>query len=191
MIFISKYTQTRINSEQTEGANKAMEELKKILVAHAKRYPQMQPVDAVKLVYQNEFGGGHLVANEEEAREALLREYASVERNWTVPLCEEIGGGLVRVNLTAVMRRDLDRLGDAFIASAVLCAGTEDRFRKKLDVLRQVAAQGCFRFAAQELEDYLSAYEQAGFPVVSHSPQYREAYKPAYRLVRFTQAEPF
>ena len=42
-----------------------MEELKAILIAHAKRYPPMQPQDAVKLIYQNEFGGGHLIRDEE------------------------------------------------------------------------------------------------------------------------------
>ena len=29
-----------------------MEELKAILIAHAKRYPLMQPQDAVKLIYK-------------------------------------------------------------------------------------------------------------------------------------------
>ena len=42
-----------------------MEELRAILLAHAKRYPLMQPQDAVKLIYQNEFGGGHLIRDEE------------------------------------------------------------------------------------------------------------------------------
>ena len=37
-----------------------MEELERILREHAERYPLMQPTDAVKLIYQNEFGGGHL-----------------------------------------------------------------------------------------------------------------------------------
>ena len=42
-----------------------MEELKVILITHANRYPLMQPQDAVKLIYQNEFGGGHLIRDEE------------------------------------------------------------------------------------------------------------------------------
>ena len=35
-----------------------MEELDQILREHAMRYPKMQSTDAVKLIYQNEFGGG-------------------------------------------------------------------------------------------------------------------------------------
>ena len=42
-----------------------MEELKAILITLAKRYPLMQPTDAVKLIYQNEFGGGHLIRDEQ------------------------------------------------------------------------------------------------------------------------------
>ena len=35
--------------------------MKTILLTHAARYPLMEPRDAVKLIYQNEFGGGHLI----------------------------------------------------------------------------------------------------------------------------------
>ena len=53
-----------------------MEELRAILIAHARRYPLMQPRDAVKLIYQNEFGGGHLIRDEEACLNYLRREYA-------------------------------------------------------------------------------------------------------------------
>lgn len=48
-----------------------MKELETILRDHASRYPRMEPTDAVKLVYQNEFGGGHLIRNPESCLEAL------------------------------------------------------------------------------------------------------------------------
>ena len=34
-------------------------ELSHILRNHAARYPAMEPTDAVKLLYQSEFGGSH------------------------------------------------------------------------------------------------------------------------------------
>ena len=37
--------------------------LEKILVEHNRRYPCMQIQDMVKLIYQNEFAGGHLVSD--------------------------------------------------------------------------------------------------------------------------------
>ena len=161
-----------------------MEELKAILIAHAKRYPLMQPTDAVKLIYQNEFGGGHLIRDEEACLNYLRREYTSVAKDPTVPLYEDIGNGIIRVNLAAVKPEDLEQLGRAFIDSAAKHKGTMDRFLNKLEVLRKLANEGVFNFDTNALNAYLSEYEAAGYPAVSHSPEYRQAYQPAYRIIR-------
>ena len=161
-----------------------MEELRAILIAHAKRYPLMQPTDAVKLIYQNEFGGGHLIRDEEACLNYLRREYADLEKDPTAPLYENIGNGIARINLAAVKAEDLERLGRAFIDSAAKHKGTMDRFLNKLEVLRKLANEGVFNFDTNALNAYLSEYEAAGYPAVSHSPEYRQAYKPAYRIIR-------
>ena len=160
-----------------------MEELKSILVAHAKRYPLMQPTDAVKLIYQNEFGGGHLIRDEQACLNYLRREYDSITKKPNALLYEEIGNGIVRVNLAAVKPEDLEQLGRDFIRSAARHIGSKERFLKKLDVLRQLTAAGHFLFGMTELEDFLSEYIKSGCPMVSHSEQYRKAYLPAYRIV--------
>ena len=161
-----------------------MEELRAILIAHAKRYPLMQPRDAVKLIYQNEFGGGHLIRDEQACLNYLRREYTSVAKDPAVPLYEDIGNGIIRVNLAAVKPEDLEQLGRAFIDSAAKHKGTMDRFLNKLEVLRKLANEGVFNFDTNALNAYLSEYEAAGYPAVSHSPEYRQAYKPAYRIIR-------
>ena len=78
-----------------------MQELKEILLHHAKKYPLMQPTDAVKLLYQNEFGGGHLIQDEVACLSYLYQEYAATVQT-DVPLLEEIGSGIVRVQLAAL-----------------------------------------------------------------------------------------
>ena len=161
-----------------------MEELRAILIAHAKRYPLMQPTDAVKLIYQNEFGGGHLIRDEEACLNYLRREYASVEKNPTTPLYEDIGNGIVRVNLAAVKPEDLEQLGQDFIASAAKHKGTLDSFLNKLEVLHKLTTEGVFTFDVDALKAYLSEYKAVGYPAVSHSEQYRQAYTPAYRIIR-------
>ena len=160
-----------------------MEELRAILIAHAKRYPLMQPTDAVKLIYQNEFGGGHLIRDEEACLNYLRREYADLEKNPTAPLYEDIGNGIVRVNLAAVKPEDLEQLGRAFIDSAAKHKGTMDRFLNKLEVLRKLANEGVFNFDTNALSSYLTEYKAASYPAVSHSPEYRQAYNPAYRVI--------
>ena len=160
-----------------------MEELERILREHAKRYPLMQPTDAVNLIYQNEFGGGHLICDEEACLNYLHREYANLEKDPTAPLYENIGNGIVRVNLAAVKPEDLEQLGKDFIRSAAEHTGTMDSFLRKLDVLRKLTVEGIFSFDSQELENFLFKYRSQSYPMVSHSEAYREEYRPAYRII--------
>lgn len=161
-----------------------MEELEQLLREHTKRYPLMQPTDTVKLLYQNEFGGGHLIHDEEACLNYLRREYASVEQDSTVPLYEDIGNGIVRVNLAAVKEEYLEQLGREFIRSAAEHKGDLSSFLSKLSVLKKLTAEGVFAFGTDTLDTYLTEYEKAGCPAVSHSSVYREAYKPAYRIIK-------
>ena len=160
-----------------------MEELEQILREHAKRYPLMQPCDAVKLIYQNEFGGGHLIRDEQACLNYLRREYADLEKNPTALLYEDIGNGIIRVNLAAVKPEDLEQLGQNFIASAAKHKGTLDGFLNKLGVLHKLTTAGVFSFDLDALNAYLSEYKAAGYPAVSHSNVYRKHYIPAYRVV--------
>ena len=160
-----------------------MEALKQVLIAHAKRYPLMQPADAVKLIYQNEFGGGHLIPDQQACLNYLCQEYEGVERDTDMPLTEDIGNGIVRVNLAAVKPEDLAPLGQDFIRSAAAHTGTAERFLQKLDILRQLTEEEYFGFGNTELEGYLSEYIASGCPMVSHSRIYRQQYAPAYRIV--------
>ena len=163
-----------------------MKELTTVLRAHAAAYPDLQPQDAVKLIYQNEFGPGHLIADPVSSLTRLQAEYASVSHDPAAPLLEDIGNGLVRVMLAALRPEEypLEALNDAFVRSAGVHTGNRDSFLTKLDVLKDLTGQGLFSFSTDELDTYLRDYLAAGCPVVSHSPAYREAYRPAYRVVR-------
>ena len=74
--------------------------LEDILLQHLERYPQMEPQDAVKLIYQQEFGPGHLIRDEKKALEFLRQEMAGAgEPLPGEALYESIGNGLCRLNL--------------------------------------------------------------------------------------------
>ena len=64
-----------------------------------------------------------------------------------------------------------------------------DQFLRKLDALRKVTAEGVFTFDTEVLERYLADYRAAGCPPVSHSETYRQAYKPAYRVILLPYAK--
>ena len=162
-----------------------MENLEQILRSHAARYPKMQPTDAVKLIYQNVFGGGHLIRDPAACLSALRREYEAVPRDPSTTLLEDIGNGMVRVMLAAIdgSGYSAQRLGHDFINSSGVHKGSLPEFLEKLEILRAVTESGAFRFSPETLDAYLTDYKEAGYPMVSHSPEYREAYRPAYRIV--------
>jgi hypothetical protein len=162
-----------------------MNDLYTILQAHAARYPKMEPTDAVKLLYQSEFGGGHLISNEDACLAYLRTEWERTPFDPDAPLAEDIGGGVIRVMLAAIADADaLEALGRDFIRSAANVHGTREGFLEKLALLRTMTAEGKFSFSLAELDEYLSAYERAGYPAVSHSETYRRLYHPAYRVLR-------
>ncbi len=172
-------------------------DVKTILLTHAKKYPLMEPTDAVKLLYQNEFGGGHLIRDPEACLDYLRREYRSIPQTPLSPLTESIGNGMARVSLSALDHHGFlpEDLGAVFLQSAAIVHGCVDSFRKKLSVLEEVTCAGQMPFSQEMLQTYLEQYQAKGFPMVSHSEIYRSAYHPAYRIVctallpeRFRQA---
>ena len=155
------------------------------LKAHARKYPRMQPQDAVKLLYQSEFAGGHIIKSREYAYARIADEYAATPHDAAKPLFEEIGSGIARVNLAAVDKNEypLDTLTDDFVRSAALHKGSMDAFLEKLSLLREAFDEIGFTFTREDLDAYLTKYALEGYPMVSHSAIYREAYAPAYRVM--------
>lgn len=162
------------------------QELCRVLIDHVKRYPLMEPCDAVKLIFQNEFGGEHLIAQPNATLAWLRAEWASTPYDPGVLPVEDIGNGMVRVALAALRLTDdaLRTLNRDFLRSAQVHTGRRKTFLSKLDALRMLAEEKIFSFSRQELEAYLERYIKTGCVPLSHSPAYREAYRPAYRVVK-------
>lgn len=161
-------------------------ELCQVLADHAKRYPLMAPCDVVKLIFQNEFGGEHLICEPSATLAWLRAERASTPDDPSALPVEEIGNGMVRVALAALEFTDcaLRALNRDFFRSAQLHVGRRKTFLEKLDTLRQLTEGRIFSFTRQELERYLEDYVKSGCAPLSHSPAYRAAYRPAYRVVK-------
>ncbi len=152
---------------------------------HAGLYPEMKPADVVKLVFQNEFGGGHLIEDPQASLAYLISEAEGTPSNESLPLFVPIGNGLVRVNIAAVTnyRLDFEQLNDIFVESAARVKGSAESFYEKLREASSAVQEGVFGFSEDEFGRYLEAYIAAGCPMVSHSETYREIYAPAYRVV--------
>lgn len=163
-----------------------METLEQVLKNHARRYPNMQPQDAVKLIWQNVFGSGTLHRDPASYRCALMHEYEDTLTSAEVSLVENIGNGLVWINLAAAhwCGYSPERLGYDYVDSARHHQGSQMGFCVKLDVLRRVVRTGAFSFSEMELEGFLNQYDLTACIEPSHSEEYHHHYHPAYRLVQ-------
>lgn len=146
-----------------------------IIRAHIKKYPLMRPIDAIKLVYQSEYGAGHLIKDRSSALKRLRDERNSLAPNSQSGI-EKIGGGYVRLYLKNCPLSDEVLLN--IFSMPPERKGDEASFAKRIQTLRSLAKEGAFSFTADELEAEIDKFA----PIPSHSPEYREAYAPAYRV---------
>lgn len=160
----------------------------RVLLSHAARYPRMQALDAVKLCYQAAFGGGHLIHDPDAARAWIHRERTQAETDQNIPLFEELGCGMVRLNFAAPECANLsdDLIFSMFDTSAKAVFANKDnqnRFSCALDTLHLCTENAWMPFSLEALETALSALHDTGFQAVHHSEAYREAYHPSYRVM--------
>lgn len=159
--------------------------LRHILTLHAKRYPKMEVADFVKLLYQREFGPGHLV-DRENALEGIQTEFSLAAEEGYAPAytSEAIGGGLCRFHLDPrrVEEADLPLLAHCF-ASSAHPRGSGEGLWHKLGLLSGMAWGGELPLSCTDVEDFLVGYDLDGCPPISHSDAYRAAYTPHYRVV--------
>ncbi len=146
-------------------------------------HPYALPQDYIKLIFQHEFGPGHLIADPEYARTRLINEWNEVH---LLP-CEaeqDIGNSYVRVCLKGLDEAQLARLNEAFVKSANEMGGSNFAFEAKLDEFIVLAKDGAFAFDFEEAKAAVKEYLADGIRPTSHTKQYHDHYKPAYRVVK-------
>lgn len=172
-------------------------------------HPLAEPVDAVKLLYQSEFGCGHLLPDEDVCAERIRSELEQTVAVGEESAFEPIGNGLCRLNLRHPSVRALppERIARMMRVTDTQVHGSQRRFLDTIQLLRSLTDRagatdrflGADRlenrsrlpFSLHALDAYLSGDWRATLPP-SHSARYREAYRPAYRVVlrRFGEALP-
>ena len=150
----------------------------------------MTPQDAVKLLYQSEFGAAHLFSEPERVFNELLREGAPMRDRAMEPDVEPIGDGFCRLGLAGTSYNGIapETVFRLFRRATDPAYASPARFADKRAQLMNCAVAQEMPFSASDARAYLKEYEAAGCPAVRHSEQYRAAYAPAYRLVRAADA---
>ena len=158
--------------------------LEDILLQHFDAYPQMEAQDAVKLIYQQEFGPEHMIRDAAKALEKLRQEMDGLTPGPNEPLYEAIGNGLCRLNLRPCLARGIpaEDIARLFLETAQTTAGDKKRFRQGIRVLQKLAEADETPFDPVDLDLFLARYPDS-CPALHHSEAYRAAYAPAYRIV--------
>ncbi|MBQ0108900.1 MAG: hypothetical protein KBS44_01300, partial [Clostridiales bacterium] len=103
-----------------------MSEIVEILKIQAKKYRKMKPQDVIKLVYQGEFGGSHIVSDIGKVFFYIEKEFSETESREDETRFEYIGNGLYRLNFSAAKDLSAKSIAEAFIASAKEVSGTKE-----------------------------------------------------------------
>ena len=145
----------------------------------------MEPQDAVKLIYQQEFGPEHMIKDAGKSLVALKAEMDGLPGGPKgEALYESIGNGLCRLNLRPCRDRDIpaEDINRLFVETAQSTEGDKKRFRQGLRALQKLAEEEETPFDALDLDLFMARYPDS-CPAVHHSVTYRLAYAPAYRIV--------
>ncbi len=157
-----------------------------LIGSHKVARPEMRARDAYKLLYQGVFGVGHIMGP--GAWDYLQKEAAGLDLKAQTndPIFEDVAidGSVVRVNLRPYIRNGypLISLMEAMRLSDI--TGNPSVFLEEWDSFAELVWSGQIDFEHNEVDAINKALDRAKPQPMHHTPQYREAYHPAYRVVR-------
>lgn len=146
-------------------------------------YPKLRAQDLLKALHQSVLGCGHLVVDEAGGLERLRQE---AETACDAAGIEVLGRDYCRVHLGFLKESGLsvESLFRLFVHSAEEPLGDEAALEEGLDVLLALSAAGELPVPHDEMTAAAAEWRTAGFPLCRHSEAFREAYSPAYRVIR-------
>lgn len=155
------------------------------------QYPKARLLDIYKSCFQDYMGAEHLVTDTASVRAYLKRELATTSLDELMPwYCEPCGvnGNYARVSLRGVIEGKIseEELLDAFIASAN-CGerpSVDSWAAQWHNIIATIDSMGLALPYYNEDKQFIESVLAQGKYAISHSPEYREAYAPHYRIVK-------
>ena len=154
---------------------------------HVERYPKAQPRDVYKLIFQGIYGVGHIITG--KAWDYLQEEASriSIEDFPDRPLKEPVStdGSMVRINLRPFLRLTLS-LDDLYLVmtSSANVEGNDERFIELWRVFLDLVETREIEMEWDRVWEVQDSINRKGIKPMHHTESYRQAYYPAYRVVR-------
>lgn len=157
------------------------------ILQHLERYPEMELSDVIKIVYQSEFGGGHMIKDPKTSLERLTEECqeqdGAISENCPVHW-EEIGSHMGRLFLKGIgCHLELDTVNSLFVNTAKKVTSSVSSFEEKLKELRAMCEKGEIPFDSVSLDEWIARYREEGYPPFGHSETFKRRYHPSYRVI--------
>ncbi len=154
------------------------------LTEQLKSHPSMQPQDVIKLCYQAAYGAEHLLKDVAAALEGLQKEFEAVGAKDGI-LFEKISDTVCRVNLASwkFKKLPIEWLFNMFVASVNNDSPNDELLCNYISEAERVLGNASINFTKEQWQDYLCEYKRMGMPAARHTHSYRQAEKPAYRIV--------
>ena len=160
-----------------------MEQTRRLLLRHFEQYPAAEITDLFKYLFQSAFGCEHFVSSPERAIEYIRREFSATETFYGNALTD-LDGDYCRVSLSCLQDGvSPETLGKLFCRSAKKEPEGKARLDAMLHTARDLIAEGALPFTPTDFDQALAWWESNGFCPVHHSETFREAYRPAYRVL--------
>lgn len=160
-----------------------------LVQSHLARYPRMQLVDAFKLVHHATLGSEHAIGDTTAVQHWMAREWGTMGQGPQEPVVDTLGSGANARYARVHLRPWRDAGGQpapvvqAFIETARAAPGDTAQLNCAVQALVSMADGDDLPWPADSLGRAVEDWRQRHFPAVSHSPAYREAYAPAYRVM--------
>ncbi len=154
-----------------------------LLLEHLKKYPRLEVRDVFKFLYQSTFGCEHMVSSEEAVTGYIEKEFADIG-SVSEAVVEKLDGDYSRVPLS-ILEKGLSSstFGKIFCASSKKQVGSHTDLICKLNVARELVAEQLLPFDMVDFDSEVEKWRSDGFPAVRHSENFRETYKPSYRVI--------
>ena len=190
MNFLYKVIILIILSVKIIGKNNELKRDLSILIEQIKNHPNQTLQDVYKSCYQDEYGPGHLIANESSSMNYILEEINTMEKDYNPPtLFEQTGldGNYIRVDLTLVKDGTIPffilfkaLLISADIGSKKTDEGWADIWSSIVDEIKKSSLE--FPNFEEDIKN-LDNISKSEDKVVHHSDLYENTYHPHYRII--------
>ena len=173
------------------GCNSTQKKIELAVLIQMKEYPESTLQDIYKNFYQDRFGTGHAVSNQEATMQWLERELLEMDNNDTTQTIELLGWEhrFVRIPLGMVKTGKISKedLNLLFVASAFdMPANAGDAWKEEWKQVTDIIQKRKLPIKnfSQDKKYIDSLLNENPVIALHHSSEFRQHYSPHYRVVR-------